>query len=68
MIRVLLVEDQVLLRTALQAVFSLEADVEVVAAIGDGAEVLTTARRTAPDVGRLPAITAVVRWKVAYGL
>ena len=50
MIRVLLVEDQVLLRTALQAVFSLEADVEVVAAIGDGAEVLTTARRTAPDV------------------
>ncbi|MDY7529039.1 MULTISPECIES: response regulator transcription factor [unclassified Cryobacterium] len=49
-IRVLLVEDHVLLRTALQAVFSLEADIEVVAAIGDGAEVLSTVRRTAPDV------------------
>ena len=50
LIRVLLVEDHVLLRTALEAVFSLEADIEVVAAIGDGAEVLSTVRRTAPDV------------------
>ena len=49
-IRVLLVEDHVLLRTALEAVFSLEADIEVVAAIGDGAEVLSTVLRTAPDV------------------
>ncbi|WBM81124.1 response regulator transcription factor [Cryobacterium breve] len=50
LIRVLLVEDHVLLRTALEAVFSFEADIDVVAAIGDGAEVLSTVLRTAPDI------------------
>ncbi|MEV0845726.1 response regulator transcription factor [Streptomyces sp. NPDC049954] len=53
MIRVLLADDQALVRGALAAVLRLESDLDVVAEIGDGAEVLAAARRTAPDIALL---------------
>ena len=52
-IRVLLADDQALVRGALAAMLGLEADIEVVAQVGSGAEVVPAARRTAPDVALL---------------
>ena len=53
MIRVLLAEDQVMMREALATLLSLEADLEVVAQVSSGAEVLAAARRSHPDVALL---------------
>ncbi|WP_089251634.1 response regulator transcription factor [Asanoa hainanensis] len=53
MIRVLLADDQALVRGALAALLSLEPDLEVVAEVGRGDEVVDAARRTAPDVALL---------------
>jgi two-component system response regulator DesR len=53
MIRVLLADDQALIRGALAAMLGLEADLEVVAQVGSGAEVVPAARRTRPDVALL---------------
>lgn len=50
MIRVLLADDQALVRGALAALLDLEPDIEVVAEVGDGAQVVATTRRTGPDV------------------
>ncbi|WP_448613519.1 response regulator transcription factor [Modestobacter sp. URMC 112] len=52
-IRVLLAEDQTLVRGALRALLDLEPDIEVVAEVGRGDEVLTAARAAAPDVALL---------------
>jgi two-component system response regulator DesR len=52
-IRVLLADDQALVRGALAALLSLEPDLEVVAEVGRGDEVVDAARRTAPDVALL---------------
>ena len=52
-IRLLIADDQALVRGALAALLSLEADIEVVAQVGRGDEVLEAARRTAPDVALL---------------
>ncbi len=52
-IRVLLAEDQTLVRGALRALLDLEEDIEVVAEVGRGDEVLAAARATAPDVALL---------------
>ena len=49
-IKVLLADDQALVRGALAAMLGLEPDIEVVAEVGDGAAVLPAARRTRPDV------------------
>jgi two-component system response regulator DesR len=49
-IRLLLADDQALVRGALAALLSLEADLEVVAEVGRGDEVVDAARRTRPDV------------------
>jgi two-component system response regulator DesR len=49
-IRVLLVEDQTMMRDALGALLSLEADIEVVGAIGHGDEAVDAAARLQPDV------------------
>ena len=53
MIRVLLAEDQAMVRGALASLLGLEQDIEVVAEVGRGDEVLDAARRAAPDVALL---------------
>ncbi|AQZ60629.1 putative two-component system response regulator [[Actinomadura] parvosata subsp. kistnae] len=53
MIRVLIAEDMHMIRSALVALLSLEDDMEVVAEIERGDEVLATALRTEPDVAVL---------------
>lgn len=52
-IRVLLAEDQAMMRGALAMLLGLEDDIEVVAEVGDGDSVLGAARRTRPDVAIL---------------
>ncbi|HJE57227.1 MAG TPA: response regulator transcription factor [Nocardiopsis listeri] len=53
MIRVLLADDQALIRGALAAMLDLESDITVVAQVGTGEEVLAAARETTPDVALL---------------
>ncbi|MEU6407576.1 response regulator transcription factor [Microbispora sp. NPDC046933] len=50
MIRVLLVDDQPLLRSGFRALLDLEDDIEVVAEAGDGMEGLALAREHLPDI------------------
>ncbi|KUM80074.1 response regulator [Streptomyces curacoi] len=50
MIRVLLVDDQPLLRSGFRALLDLEDDIEVVAEAADGAEGLALAREHLPDI------------------
>ncbi|MET1073216.1 MAG: response regulator transcription factor, partial [Umezawaea sp.] len=72
MIRVLLADDQALVRGALAAMLGLEADIEVVAQVGSGDEVVEAARRVRPDVALLDVqmpgkdgLTAAAELKVA---
>jgi two-component system response regulator DesR len=53
MIRVLLAEDQGMMRGALALLLRLEPDIEVVAEVGSGTDVVPTARETRPDVALL---------------
>ncbi len=53
MIRVLLAEDQAMVRGALAALLTLEGDIEIVAEVGRGDEVATVALATKPDVALL---------------
>ena len=53
MIRVLLAEDQAMVRGALATLLGLEDDIEVVAEVGRGDEVAAAARRAGPDVALL---------------
>lgn len=53
MIRLLLADDQALIRTALAALLALEEDFEVVASVGRGDEVVTAAKAHYPDVALL---------------
>ncbi len=50
MIRVLIVEDQRMLRTALSALLALEDDIEVVGSAGDGLEGIELTRELKPDI------------------
>jgi two-component system, NarL family, response regulator DesR len=52
-IRVLLAEDQAMVRGALSSLLGLEEDIEVVAEVGRGDEVLEAARNAEPDVALL---------------
>jgi two-component system response regulator DesR len=52
-IRVLLADDQAMVRGALATVLSLEPDIEVVAQVGSGDAVLDAAAQAAPDVALL---------------
>ncbi|ALG13377.1 response regulator transcription factor [Kibdelosporangium phytohabitans] len=53
MIRILLADDQALVRGALASMLRLESDIEVVAQVGSGIDVLPAARRTSPDIALL---------------
>ncbi|PRY42103.1 LuxR family two component transcriptional regulator [Geodermatophilus tzadiensis] len=53
MIRVLVAEDQSMVRGALRALLDLEEDITVVAEVGRGDQVLAAAREHAPDVALL---------------
>lgn len=50
MIRVLIADDEAIVRDGLRAIVELEADLEVVAEAGDGAEAVELARQHSPDV------------------
>src|SRR6478752_824654 len=52
-VRLLLAEDQVMIREPLAALLSFEGDIEVVAQVGRGDEVLKAAEATKPDVAVL---------------
>ncbi len=53
MIRILLADDQALVRGALASLLSLEPDLEVVAEVGRGDEVVAAVERALPDVALL---------------
>ncbi|NUR07735.1 MAG: response regulator transcription factor [Nocardioidaceae bacterium] len=53
MIRILLAEDQAMMRGALSILLGLEPDLEVVAEVADGADIVPTALRQHPDVALL---------------
>ncbi|HZP15525.1 MAG TPA: response regulator transcription factor [Nocardioides sp.] len=53
MIRLLLADDQALVRGALSALLNLEPDIEVVAEVGSGKDVVEAARASSPDVAML---------------
>lgn len=53
MIRLLIADDQALVRGALSALLGLEGDIEVIAEVGRGDEVVDAALRTHPDVALL---------------
>jgi DNA-binding NarL/FixJ family response regulator len=50
MIRVVLADDQLLVRAGFQALLDAQDDIEVVGEAGDGGEALAVTRRTQPDV------------------
>jgi two-component system response regulator DesR len=52
-IRILLAEDQAMMRGALSILLGLEPDLEVVAEVADGADIVSTALRERPDVALL---------------
>jgi two-component system, NarL family, response regulator DesR len=71
-IRLLLADDQALVRGALSALLNLESDLEVVCEVGRGDEVVEAARRTSPDVALLDVempgldgLTAAARLRAA---
>lgn len=53
MIRLLLADDQALVRGALSALLNLEPDIEVVAEVGTGTDVVAAAHASSPDVAML---------------
>ncbi|MCE5292081.1 MAG: response regulator transcription factor, partial [Nocardiaceae bacterium] len=63
MIRVLLVDDQPLIRSGFRALLELEDDVEVVAEAADGSEGLALARQHLPDIAmidiRMPIVDGI---------
>ncbi|MET8570696.1 response regulator transcription factor [Streptomyces sp. NPDC004783] len=63
MIRVLLVDDQPLIRSGFRALLDLEDDIEVVAEAGDGEQGVELARRHLPDVALVD-----IRMPVADGI
>ncbi|OIH95323.1 response regulator transcription factor [Curtobacterium sp. MCBA15_001] len=63
MIRVLVADDQALVRAGIAALLDAEPDLEVVGVASDGAEALALARSTRPDVAcldiRMPAVDGI---------
>ncbi len=70
MIRVLIAEDMHLIRGALVALLSLESDIDVVAELDNGRQIVATARQTRPDVAvvdiDLPNIDGLTAAELLY--
>jgi DNA-binding NarL/FixJ family response regulator len=62
-IRVLLADDQPLIRSGFRALLDIEDDIEVVAEAADGGEAFTLAKRHVPDIAlidiRMPAVDGI---------
>ena len=61
-IKLLLADDQALVRGALAALLDLESDLEVVAEVGRGDEVVAAALEHRPDVALRAPFASVARW------
>src|SRR5262245_41262273 len=63
MIRILLAEDQAMVRGALGALLRMERDIEVLGAVADGAQALLECRRLKPDIVvtdiEMPGLTGI---------
>lgn len=72
MIRVLLVDDEPLVRHGLRAILAGEPDIEVVGEAGDGAQALGAARQHQPDVVcmdvRMPGVDGLRATELVLGL
>jgi DNA-binding NarL/FixJ family response regulator len=70
-IRVLIADDQELVRTGFQMILDAQPDMEVVAAVADGAEAVAEARRLRPDVClldiRMPKLDGLEATRVLAG-
>ncbi|HEX4812899.1 MAG TPA: response regulator transcription factor [Nonomuraea sp.] len=70
-IRVLIADDQQLVRTGFQMILDAQPDMEVVAAVADGAEAVAEARRLRPDVClldiRMPKLDGIEVTRVLAG-
>lgn len=68
MIRVVLADDQVLVRAGLRALLDAEADIEVVGEASDGAEAARLAAQTVPDVVlmdiRMPGVDGIAATRI----
>lgn len=71
MIRVLVADDQALVRTGLVTLLEAEPDVEVVAAVADGQQAVEAARRLRPDVAcldiRMPGTDGIAATRALCG-
>ena len=69
MIRILLADDQALIRGAFAALIGLEPDMAVVAQVGNGDEVVAAALRSRPDVAlldvQMPGLDGLIAAAVA---
>ncbi|MGI6871047.1 response regulator transcription factor [Amycolatopsis sp. 3B14] len=72
MIRVLLADDEAMIRAGVAAILSADDDIEVVAEAGDGREAVEQARRTRPDVAlvdiRMPRLDGLAAAEEIHGL
>ncbi|WP_327590020.1 response regulator transcription factor [Nonomuraea sp. NBC_00507] len=70
-IRVLIADDQQLVRTGFQMILDAQSDMEVVAAVADGAEAVAEARRLRPDVClldiRMPKLDGIEVTRILAG-
>ncbi|MEV0624992.1 response regulator transcription factor [Nonomuraea wenchangensis] len=70
-IRVLVADDQQLVRTGFQMILDAQPDMEVVAAVADGAEAVAEARRLRPDVClldiRMPRLDGIEVTRILAG-
>jgi DNA-binding NarL/FixJ family response regulator len=70
-IRVVLVDDERLIRTGLRVILDAEDDITVVGEAGDGAQVLPLIRETAPDVVlmdvRMPGVNGIEATRLVTG-
>jgi len=68
MIRVLLVDDQAILRQGLRALLSLESDIQIVGEAGQGREALAVIQRSLPTANAVDVVLMDIRMPVMDGV